>query len=84
MKNRVDEAQQTFVTFSAFLIFIFPYISDPNPPQPHHESKPHTHNYISKIQTPQPHLKSELHGHKSDQKLEITFKIPYHRSWKKK
>lgn len=78
MKNKADEAQQTFLTF------LFPYISYPNPLQPHHKSKPHTHNHISKIQTPQPHLKSKLHGHKLDQKLKITIKIPYHKSWKKK
>ena len=37
---------------SPFLIFLFPYILDPNPPQPHHKSKPHTHNQISKIPNP--------------------------------
>ena len=40
------------------------------------EPHTHTHNHISKIQTLQPHLKPELHTHKSDQKLEITIKIP--------
>ena len=48
-------------------------------PQLHHKSKPntHNHNHISKIQTPRPHLKSELHAYRSNQKLEITIKIPY-------
>ena len=44
--------------------------------KPHTNTHTHTYNHISKIQTPQPHLQSELHTHKSDQKLEITIKIP--------
>ena len=39
VKNREDEAHQTFLTF------LFPYISNPNPPQPQplHKSELHAH-----------------------------------------